>query len=277
MAPPAAADAPSDGPSEVPQDGPAEQDEPNEQGEPAEPVAEGVEPARRKRKFGVGALFLTAVVAGPLIGVGVGYGIQAARPATPLPALEAPKLSYPAERVDAKALAAAGPQPLNIDGDLRDLLIKRPDGSQDETDGDGDGWLTVADLAEYRGDSAREFTDLLADGLRRTASVSWSSGDVKYRVKLMQYTPEAVNKVMLGMMPRSTTDMDLSQIAGNDDSLIMTSKVEYTYARSTEKYYYGEALARKGTVLMDIQVYGKNPVDRVQLADVAKRQWERIA
>ncbi|MFD8599028.1 hypothetical protein ACFV1L_28900 [Kitasatospora sp. NPDC059646] len=243
---------------------------------PAEPGAEGGEPARKKRKFGAGALFLTAVVAGPLIGVGVGYGIQAARPATPLPALAAPKLSYPAERVDAKALAAAGPQPLNIDGDLRDLLIKRPDGTKDETDGDGDGWLTAADLAENYGNSAAEFSDLLSEGFRRAASVSWSSGDVRYRVKLMQYTPEFVNQAMVGLMPR-TSDADLSKIAGNDDSLILVSKVQYTYARTTEKYYYGEALARKGTVLMGVQVYSKGPVDRGQLEDIAKRQWERIA
>ncbi|MFD7643887.1 hypothetical protein ACFV4P_24895 [Kitasatospora sp. NPDC059795] len=235
------------------------------------------EPARKKRKFGATALFLTAVVAGPVIGGVVGYGIQASRPATPLPKLAAPKLTYSAERIDAKALAASGPQPLNIDGDLRDLLIKRPDNTTDENDGDGDGWLTAADISETFGDSAWEMNDLLSNGFRRAAQVSWSSNNVKYRVNLIQYMPENVNKVAGAMLPRRS-DLDLSKIPGNSDSLLMVSNKPSKYARSNEQYYWAGALARKGTVLMSIEVFSKNnQVDRSQLEDIAKRQWERIA
>ncbi|MGW4382111.1 hypothetical protein [Kitasatospora sp. NPDC004531] len=241
-----------------------------------ETLAAGPEPARKQRKLSAGALFLTAVVAGPVIGAAVGYGIQASRPATPLPALVAPKLGYSAERVDAKALAAAGPQPLNIDGDLRALLIKRPDGSKDRTEGDGDRWMSVADQAETFGDSAETFSNLLLSGWRREATVSWSVDDVTYRIYLTQYAPESANKALAGMSPRRS-DVDMSKIPGNDDSVVMVSKVPSTYARSTEQYYWAEALARKGTVLMAVEVFAKNPVDRSQLEDIAKRQWERLA
>ncbi|MEV7211955.1 hypothetical protein AB0O31_02510 [Kitasatospora cineracea] len=240
-------------------------------------VESGTEPARRRRRFGTGALFLTAVLAGPVIGAAVGYAIQSSRPPTPLPALTAPKLGYPAERVDAAALAAAGPPPLNIDGDLRRLLIDRPAGSTDRTDGDGDGWLSAADRAETFGDSEDMFVEMLGNGFRRAATVRWKSGDDTYRVMLVQYVPESVVKAITGMVPSGTSGMDVSKFPGNDESVLLVAKEPYTYARSTETYYYGEAIARKGTVLMTVQVYAKNPVDRAQLEDIAKRQWERLA
>ncbi|MEV7120168.1 hypothetical protein [Kitasatospora griseola] len=287
----ATADAPSDALSKTPtteQAEPTEATEPSEVSEPTErtasaegfeqveTLAAGEEPARRKRKLGVGAMLLIAVVAGPVIGGAIGYGIQAARPATPLPELVAPKLTYSAERVDPKALAAAGPQPLNIDGDLRELLIKRPDGTKDLFLGDGDGWMTADDQAETFGDSAEAFNNLLSSGFRRQAAVGWSVDDTQYRVNLMQYKPESAAGAISAMVPR-TSGMDLSKIPGNDDSMIMVAKEATTYARSTEKYYWAEALARKGTVLMFVSVHSKNPVDRSQLEDIAKRQWERLA
>ncbi|MFJ5926808.1 hypothetical protein ACIQF6_29865 [Kitasatospora sp. NPDC092948] len=295
--PPAVTEAPStggaadvaDAPSDIPATEPTEPTEPDG---PAGLVAEasdvegfirietlaaGEEPARPKRKLGVGAMFLIAVLAGPVIGAVVGYGIQAARPATPLPELVAPKLSYSAERIDAKALAAAGPQPLNIDGDLRDLLIKRPDGAKEMLEGEGDGWMSVADQAETYGDSAQAFGDLLRSGFRRQAVVAWYADDnTQYWVNLHQFTSESADQTILAMSPYSS-GKETSKIPGNDDSLVLISKEPTTYARSTEQYYWGEALARKGTVLMSVSVQSKNPVDRAQLEDIAKRQWERLA
>ncbi|WP_051777086.1 hypothetical protein [Kitasatospora phosalacinea] len=243
----------------------------------AEVIEAGAEPVRKKPRFKVGTLFLAAVLAGPVVGAGVGYAIQASRPPTPLPEIAAPKLSYPAERVDAKALAAAGPQPPDIDGDLRALLIERPAGSEDRTDGDGDGWLSPADLAENYGDSAREFTSMLSEGFRRAASVSWKSGDDLYQVTLVQYAPEATLKAITGAVPRSTVDSDVSAIPGNPDSYLVIGKQPLHYARSTDTYYYGEALARKGNVVMTVALYAKAPVDRAQLEDIARRQWEKLA
>ncbi|WP_033217260.1 hypothetical protein [Kitasatospora phosalacinea] len=240
-------------------------------------IKAGGEPTRARRRFGAGALFLTAVLAGPVVGAAVGYAIQSSRPPTPLPKITAPRLSYSAERVDPEALAAAGPPPLAIDGDLRRLLIERPSGSTALSVGDGDGWLSPADRAEAFDDSVREFTGMLEDGFRRAATVRWSSGDDSFRVSLIQYNQDSVAKTITGAVPHSTTDMVVSKIPGNTDSYLMTSKKTYNYARSTETYYYGEALARKGTVLMTVQVFAKNPVDRAQLEDIAKRQWEKLA
>ncbi|MFD7728936.1 hypothetical protein ACFV6F_00920 [Kitasatospora phosalacinea] len=243
----------------------------------SEVIEAGAGPGRKEPRFKVGTLFLAAVLAGPVVGAGVGYAIQASRPPTPLPVIAAPKLSYPAERVDAKALAAAGPQPLDIDGDLRALLIERPAGSEDRTGGDGDGWLSPADMAENYGDSAHEFTSMLSEGFRRAASVSWESGDDLYRVSLVQYAPEATLKAITGAAPRSTVDADVSAIPGNPDSYLVVGRQPLHYARSTDTYYYGEALARKGNVVMTVEVYAENPVDRAQLEDIARRQWEKLA
>ncbi|MFF4339366.1 hypothetical protein ACFY00_05405 [Kitasatospora sp. NPDC001540] len=257
-------------------DAPDTPDAPGAFGE-AEVIEAGAEPVRRKPRFGVGTLFLTAVLAGPLVGAGVGYAIQASRPPTPLPKIAAPKLSYPAERVDPKALAAAGPQPLDIDGDLRKLLIERPAGTEDRTDGDGDGWLSPDDMAENYGDSAREFSSLLSGGFRRAASVAWESGDDLYQVTLAQYVPESTRRAIADAAPSSTHESEVSLIPGNTESYLVIGKQPLHYARSTDTYYYGEALARKGNVVMTVAVYAKNPVDRAQLEDIAKRQWEKLA
>ncbi|RKE20404.1 hypothetical protein [Streptomyces sp. TLI_171] len=244
--------------------------------ENSEVIEAGAEPARRKRKFSANALFLAAVLAGPVIGGVIGYGIQAARPETPLPKITAVKLDYPAERIDPGALAAAAPKPLNIDGDLRDLLVKKPDGVQEITDFGSNGWMDAADIAETFGNTKSVFQELLLNGFRRAAVVAWEVDGTEYRVQLIQYVPESTSTVISDLNV-STAGSDTSKIPGNDDSQVLVKRDAQHYAKSTEQYYYGEALARKGTVLMHIQVYAKNPVDRAKLEDLAKRQWERIA
>ncbi|MFJ1756600.1 hypothetical protein [Kitasatospora sp. NPDC088134] len=244
--------------------------------ESSEVIGSAAEPAPRKRKLSAGALFLTAVLAGPALGLAVGYGVQASRPETPLPKITASPLAYPAARVDPAALAAAAPKPLNIDGDLRDLLVKKPDGAQDTKRFGTDGWMDAADIAETFGDTKGVFQRLLTNGFRRAAVVAWEADDAQYRVELLQYLPENTGEV-IDQVNISTSRADVSRLPGNDDCLIVVHKDAMHYAKSTEQYYYGEAAARKGTVLMHVQVYAKNPVDRAKLEDLAKRQWERIA
>ncbi|MFJ5230130.1 hypothetical protein ACIQBJ_09545 [Kitasatospora sp. NPDC088391] len=253
-----------------------ESSESSESPESSEVIGSAAEPAPRKRKLGVGALFLTAVLAGPALGVGVGYGVQASRPETPLPKITATPLAYPAARVDPAALAAAAPKPLNIDGDLRELLVKKPDGAQDTKEFGTDGWMDAADIAETFGDTKGVFQQLLTNGFRRAAVVAWEADDAQYRVELLQYLPENTSEV-ISQLNIITTHADISRIPGNEDGLVVVRKDALHYAKSTEQYYYGEAVARKGTVLMHVQVYGKNPVDPAKLGDLAKRQWERIA
>ncbi|MEV4559855.1 hypothetical protein AB0K51_23070 [Kitasatospora sp. NPDC049285] len=241
-------------------------------------IEAGAEPARKRRKLGTGTLFLVAVLAGPVLGGTVGYAIQAARPATPLPRIAAPKLSYPADRVDPAVVAAAAPQPLNIDGDLRELLLKRPDGTEEwkENAGDG-GWMTTADTAESYGESQRIFKQLLANGFRRSAVVAWKAGDVEYRIRLVQYAPDSADNAITAANDYRAGNTKVGKLAGNPDSVVAVLDDPLHYADSTEKYYYGQVLARKGTVVMNVEVYAKNPVDRAQLEDLAKRQWERLA
>ncbi|GAA2809214.1 hypothetical protein GCM10010441_37230 [Kitasatospora paracochleata] len=233
---------------------------------------------RPRRRLSTPRLLLAAVLLGPLVGAGVGYAIQAARPATPLPAIAAVKLGYPAERIDPAALAAAGPQPLNIDGDLRDLLVKVPDGAKDISEEDGhDHWMSAADMAETVGDGDQVFRLLLEKGFRRTAVVGWDSGGTKYRVQLIQYFPDHADNAISQAKDGPGANASLSKIPGNPDGTVTVFSKADHYAESTEEFWFGEAIARRGDVVMDIEVFAPSQVDKAQLEDLAKRQWERLA
>ncbi|MFG2819480.1 hypothetical protein ACGFX4_08650 [Kitasatospora sp. NPDC048365] len=239
------------------------------------PAEDEPKPARR---LSTGRLLLAAALLGPVVGAGVGYAVQASRPATPLPELAAVKLAYPADRVDPKALAAAAPQPLNIDGDLRDLLLKRPDGTEEwGSAGARGGWLDAADYAESFGDSRATFTRLLDNGFRRAATVGWKSGGTEYRIRLIQYRSDSASSATSWNDYGSTTDAEVGKIPGNPQSRLVIGNKPNHYAQSTEEYYRGEATARKGDLIMEITVFAPSRVDRAQLEDIAKRQWERIA
>ncbi|GAA4858829.1 hypothetical protein [Kitasatospora terrestris] len=244
--------------------------------EPEPASAEGG--PRPARRLSTGRLLLAAALLGPVVGAGVGYAVQASRPATPLPALAAVKLAYPAERVDPKALAAAAPQPLNIDGDLRDLLLKRPDGTQDWDDTGARGsWQDAAEYAESFGDSRATFSRLLDKGFRRSAVIGWKSGETKYRIRLIQYRSDSASAAISWDYSGASGENEVGKIPGNPQSTLVIDTKPDHYADSTEQFYYGEAIARKGDLIMEIEVFAPSKVDRAQLEDIAKRQWERIA
>ncbi|WP_354641669.1 hypothetical protein [Kitasatospora camelliae] len=250
---------------------------PAEDGTAEQPAEDTAAPAA-KRSLSTRALLLAALLIGPVAGAAVGYAVQAARPATPLPPLKPVQLAYPAERIDAQALADAAPKPLNIDGDLRDLLLKRPDGTKEWADNAGSGgWMDAAEMAESVGRSDQEFQELLRSGFRRAAVTSWREGETEYRIRLIQYFPDDAGEAVSGARQDSTGGAGVSKVPGNAEGTVKVLDKPRHYADSTKEYYYGEALARKGTVIMDVEVYSPGAVDRAKLEDLAKRQWERLA
>jgi hypothetical protein len=240
--------------------------------------AEPGQAALGRKRPSTAMLAVGALLLGPLVGGALGYVIQAARPATPLPALKVAAPRYPATTLDAKAAADAKPKPLPIDGDLRKLLLAKPDGFDDWDNfglGDNSGWFSVGERARAFGNADTEFKQMLGDGFRRDAVASWKKGDVKYRVELIQFGADDTSSAITLATDFYVTDKQ--PLPGTVDGFVSTPAKSYTYAQSTETYYMGLALARRGNVVLRIEVFAPSQVNADELKDIAKRQWERLA
>ncbi|MFF2617319.1 hypothetical protein [Kitasatospora sp. NPDC058046] len=210
-----------------------------------------------------------ALVLGTLAGGGVGYAVQAQRPPTPLPPLQAARPAYPAERVDPAALAAEQPAPIGIDGDLTKLLIGAPEGSAPWDDHpDKPSWISIGELAEEKGGAADTFKDLASRGFRRAAEVNWKKDGVFYRVQLVQFTEDRADEAKTGYWP-----LPFAESANGGYKVDILPRY---WSESTEQFYYGGAHAKRGSVEMTIEVFDTKPVNPDTLKDLAKRQWERL-
>ena len=236
-----------------------------------EAPAEGIvrRGARRPRPA---LLLSSALVLGVLAGGGIGYGIQSQRPPTPLPPIQVALPRYPAAVADPKAVADAAPKPLGIDGDLLKLVIARPEGTEAWGDNpDRPTWLTVGELAERSGASKSRFSTLNQQGFRRAAGIDWQKGGTKYRVTLVQFGPDSAG----GAISEATDTANLPIVDGAN-GVYRVASVASTWADSTEKYYYGYAVARRGTLVMEIEIFAPQKADATELKDLAKKQWERL-
>ncbi|WP_459651336.1 hypothetical protein [Kitasatospora sp. Ki12] len=236
---------------------------------PGELLEAGPEQAPRAPRRPRPVLLATcALVLGALTGGGVGYAVQAQRPPTPLPPLQAARPSYPAEVLDPAALAAEQPAPLAIEGDLTKLLITAPEGSTPWGDyPDKPAWASIGEIAEHSGNASYTFRDLASRGFRRAAEVDWKKDDVRYRVSLIQFAPDRADQA------KSVSWLPFA------DGATGGYKVETAprrWAESTDQYYYGEAVAKRGSLQMTIEVFGTQLVSADVLKDLAKRQWERL-
>lgn len=267
--------APPAAPTAAPTAAPAVAADSGEPAIPAEPltaeseaeaeVAPAPRAPRRPRPVLLGAC---ALVLGTLVGGGVGYAVQAQRPPTPLPPLQVAHPSYPADTVDPAALAAEQPKPLAIDGDLTKLLVSAPEGSTPWGDfPDKPAWISIGELAEESGNEAKVFKELASSGFRRAAEVAWKTGDVRYRVTLIQYTADHAD------MAKSVTWPAFADGASGGYDVDATP---HQWADSNDSYYLGEAYAKRGPLQMKVEVFGTQPVNPDTLKDIAKRQWERL-
>ncbi|WP_407913049.1 hypothetical protein [Kitasatospora sp. NE20-6] len=235
-------------------------------------------PAARKPR--TARLLIAALLLGTLLGGGTGYAVQAARPATPLPPLGVGPLHYPAEPLDAAAATAAQAKPINIDGDLRKLLVDRPaDAKEWDPDRHGgvSGWLTAGERSALFGNSEREFKQLLQNHFRRDAVLAYHRGDVEYRIELMQFGEDDTGAAssLWKIEPQSDTDRSVP-IDGTLSGAYMVHTQPDHYSDSTEQYYSAEAGAVRGSVIMMIKIFSPKPVDANEIKDLSKRQWERL-
>ncbi|WP_405365612.1 hypothetical protein [Kitasatospora sp. NBC_00039] len=264
--PPAPAAVPSPEPSaaETPTVVPAEAS--------AFPPAEAPAPVRRPRRPRPVLLAVSGLVLGTVVGGAVGYAIQASRPPTPLPPIQVALPSYPAGPVDAAAAAAAAPKPLAIDGDLRKLLMTAPTGSTAWGDyPDSPSWISVGELSEHSGRSAEVFKSLNSKEFRRAAEIDWQKDGLKVRVSLIQYSVDRAAEAK-----SRASGYRLKPFADDANGGYQVDSQASYWADTTEQYYLGTALAQRGTVVMEIKVFGTQSVDPEVVKGIAKQQWERL-
>ncbi|WP_327072482.1 hypothetical protein OG196_04430 [Kitasatospora purpeofusca] len=233
---------------------------------PAEPPVRG---PRRPRPV---LLLVSGLVLGTVAGGGVGYAIQANRPPTPLPPVQVALPAYPAGALDPAVAAAAAPTPLTIDGDLRKLLLTAPSGSTAWGDyPDTPSWITAGELAEHEGKTAAVFKQLNTRGFRRAVEIDWKQGDLKVRVSLIQYTADRAAEAAARTLGRTLEPFAPEANGGYE----VDSRASY-WAETTETFYGADAVAQRGTVVMEVKVFGTRPVSPEVVKDLAKRQWERL-
>ncbi|AUY50597.1 hypothetical protein C2142_18470 [Streptomyces sp. CB01881] len=174
--------------------------------------------------------------------------------------------------MDPAAVAAAAPKPLAIDGDLRKLLISAPSGSTAWGDyPDTPSWISVGELAEHSGRSAEAFKNLNAREFRRAAEADWMKDGLKVRVSLIQFSADRAAEAK-----SRASGYRLKPFADDANGGYQVDSEASYWAETTEQFYLGTALAQRGTVVMEIKVFGTQPVDPEVLKGLAKQQWERL-
>ncbi|MGW3246926.1 hypothetical protein [Streptomyces sp. NPDC001070] len=252
------------------------------------PVPDGppVRPPRRRGRTTL--LIAAAAVLGVLAGAGAGYKIQYDRPETPLPPLAQPKLVQPKGAAPAaKPLTAAEDTLVRSEGDLRKLLLKKPKGAKDLDGSYGnEHWLSLYEYADSYTEPDSMFTDLNTNDFRRAAISIWRTGGyattTTTEVHLVQFRDEA-NTYTAEMLDGQQGYMHEKKFAGNKGTAIPGTfdGRAWVYSKPYTKpgylpLYTARALARKGTVMMDIWVHSDRPIKKSTVVSLAERQWERL-
>ncbi|MFI8099536.1 hypothetical protein [Streptomyces sp. NPDC086023] len=255
---------------------------------PAEPesVPEAVPAAavRPRRRGRTTLLIAAAAVLGALAGTVTGYAVQYDREPTPLPPLAqrlAPSKTAPGVpgRTNARTLNVH--RWVKSDGDLRELLVKKPKGAKDFGAGKAD-WVPLVTYAADFDWPDRAFRHFANEDLRRVARVEWQErGEVFVVVELTQFNDTTqLAAADFAEQQQGYEEKD----AGNDGKPLPGSGNGRVFVHDQpfrkagyEPVYQGQAIARRGDVVM--RVYYRNntrPVSEKALMDLAKRQWERL-
>ncbi|MFD0637990.1 hypothetical protein ACFQ9X_47000 [Catenulispora yoronensis] len=221
-----------------------------------------------KRRTGL--LFSSAVVLGLAGGAAVGFAVQHARPATPLPPV-------PHTLAAAVPVPAASPDPATddgakLEGDLRDLLLERPADAQDDPVLPARGWLTIGDLADFFEQPDAELTALNRQGFRRAAQAGWKLPDgATVEIDLVQFrnTDGALEFVDATSLQQDATTPVVAGTA--------TGFVGRDVSKNEAGFYSGYGVLRHGNVVVQIFVDQTQDVPRLDdLMALAKGQADRL-
>ncbi|MGW6741983.1 hypothetical protein ACWGDX_14865 [Streptomyces sp. NPDC055025] len=246
-------------------------------------------PGRPPRRRGRTTLLIAAAaVLGIVAGTATGYAVQADRAPTPLPALAQPGLAYPAtslpEGKEAEPLSAEEDSRVRTDGDLRKLLLPRPSGARESAlTWASDGWLSLDAYVRDFDDPDYMFEDLAGKGFRRAACASWEQGEyretniflVQFRADWSLGAPEHAEG-QFAYMPEEEDG------AGNPGDPIKGSSNGRYYLYKVEReagylpQYHARALAHRGDVMLDINIFDTEPISKKDIRTLAERQLERL-
>ncbi|MFJ8075659.1 hypothetical protein ACIQ7Q_17380 [Streptomyces sp. NPDC096176] len=255
---------------------------PDATAQPTPPVA-----VRRPVRWGRGALIVAvAAVLGCVGGIGVGYGVQAEREPTPLGPLAQQGLGYPDKPLPAgqepEPLSAVEDRQVKTDGDLRKLLVPRPDGAR-KSDRVllEEGWVSLASYALYFESEDYMFETLVAADVRRIAATAWEQGQYKRtNIHLVQFHSAAgASEHAVGQHSYMPQDEDG---AGNEGDPLKGSGNGRYYVYDVERkagylpLYRARAVVQRGTVMADINIFDTKPIGKTAIRTLAERQLERL-
>ncbi|MFB6959613.1 hypothetical protein ACFCYB_21965 [Streptomyces sp. NPDC056309] len=244
-------------------------------------AAKALQVAPRMRKRGRTALLIaTAAVLGVVAGTCTGYLIQADRPPTPLPPLSQPVVKQ--AKGEVQPLSAARDPRVRTDGDLRKLLISRPDGARKTAYQVGnEGWIGLAEYARLQMEPESVFVDQITGQFRRNAVTSWRTTDTHHvEIHLVQFRQEE------SVGARAQTDgaiMWAEQDSGNRGWPIPGTGDGMAYVAGTPDrepgylpVYSAQAHAWRGDIAMSIYIYDTKPVPKKEIMGLAERQMGRL-
>ncbi|MEU3951263.1 hypothetical protein AB0F45_02905 [Streptomyces achromogenes] len=237
----------------------------------------GLEPVRRRGRMP--AVLAGAAVLGLISGLCAGYLIQAGREPTRLPPLSQPRLEQAAGEAPAP-LSAARDRKVRTDGDLRRLLLKKPDGARAAGVPAEDGWMSLNRLAETYNNPAGGYGWLLEAEFRRAATVVWIEGGTRsVEIRLLQFRQEEV----LGARDEAKDSYDWAGRDSDAESWAIPGTGDgkaYTYRtprnRDGVNVYEARAHAWRGDVSVQVWINDTKPIPKKAIVDLAKRQMERL-
>ncbi|MFC9947030.1 hypothetical protein [Streptomyces pratensis] len=245
-------------------------------------------PVRPRPRGRTALLIAAAALLGISGGTAVGYGIQAERPPTPLPALSQTELAYPAKALPADEVPAPLPasqdRQVKTDGDLRKLLVDRPAGWSDDKEADwlDDGWMSVGALAREFDDEGGMLEDFLESDIRRVAGAAWTKGaDREAVIHLVQYSSGA-DTAAADLADGQRSYMAGEKYAGNEGDLVKGSGEGRYYVYGVERkpgylpFYRARAIMHRGDIMVDIFMYDTRPISKKDIRTLAERQLERL-
>lgn len=274
-------------PPEVPAELPAEAAEDAAPHTAPDAAPNAAAPERRRPRGRTSLIIASAALLGIVAGLGTGYTVQADRKPTPLPPLSQAKLSYPDKPLsedEYEPVPAKHDRRVKTDGDLRKLLVDQPKGAREaEIDRSPDGWVSLAAYArEYESPSSM-FGDLVCGNVRRIAGVAWSDGQYRATsIRLVQFrgiegrtTPDHAERQQAYMSRDEWAASPGHPIKGSGNGMYWIDEAP----RRDPGYlpaYVNRAIAWRGDIMMDIQIYDTAPISDKDIRKLAQRQWERL-
>ncbi|WMX45877.1 hypothetical protein [Streptomyces roseicoloratus] len=237
----------------------------------------------RRRAGRTVALIAVAAVLGVVGGTAVGYGIQAEREPTPLPALNQTDLAYPAKPApkgqEPPALSVAEDRGLKTEGDLSKLLLPKPAGAKKSEFVPEDGWRSVASYASDFNGPSTELAYLLDGGIRRVVTTGWRTGRYKYtEINLVQFRSDGGQ----GAAEHSEGQRRFMDAEAGESQPVKGSADGRTYLLPVkrkagyEDMYRARAYVHRGDIAVEIFVTDIKKISQKEISSLAERQLGRL-